>query len=65
MAKSKVLKKNQGFKIEGILDYENSIIEVEGVGNYPFSKILKQFDGKTIRVVIDEPDEEIFEIPKA
>ena len=64
MAKSKVLKKNQGFKIEGILDYKNKQIEVEDVGNYPFAKIFEQFEGKTIKVVIDIPDEEIFEVPE-
>ena len=64
MAKSKVLKKNQGFKIEGILDYKNKQVAVEDLGDYPFDKIFEQFDGKTIKVVIDIPDEEIFEVPE-
>ena len=72
MAKSKVKKKNAGFVIEGVLNYDNenedgintSNVEVEDLGIYPFDKIFKQFQGKTVKITIDEPDEEIFEVPE-
>lgn len=64
MAKSKVKKKGSGFVIEGVLDFENQQIEVEEIGNFPFDKIFREFDGKSIKITIDEPDEEIVKVPE-
>jgi hypothetical protein len=64
MAKSKVKRKNPGFVIEGTLNYEDKVVEIEELGNYPFDKIFKDFEGKYIKITIDEPDEEILAIPE-
>lgn len=64
MAKSKVKKKNPGFVIEGILNYEDKNVEVDEIGEYPFDKIFKQFEGKLIKITIDEPDEDITSVPE-
>lgn len=64
MAKSKVKIKNPGFVIEGTLNYDDKVIEVEELGNYPFDKIFDVFNSKYIKITIDEPDEEIVAIPE-
>lgn len=63
MAKSKVRKKNIGFVIEGIMNYEGKTIEVEEIGEYPFDKIFEQFDGRNVKITIDIPDTEIDCVP--
>lgn len=64
MAKSKVRRKGSGFVIEGVLDYKNLNINVEELGEFPFDKIFKSFDGRIITIKIDEPDTEIIQVPE-
>jgi hypothetical protein len=64
MGKSKVKSTGKGFIIEGILNYDNKTIEVEEIGDYPFDKVFEQFNGKTVKLTIKEPDEEILSVPE-
>jgi|GEM_PF-5285264 len=63
MAKSKVKKTGVGFVIEGILDFENQCLSVDEIGDFPLEAVFRQFDGKTIKIKVDEPDEEILSVP--
>jgi len=64
MAKSKVKKTGQGFIIEGVMNYDDETLEVEELGEYPFDKIFKQFDGKLVKITVKEPDEDVVAIPE-
>jgi len=64
MAKVKIKKKGAGFVIEGVLNYEDQVIEVEDIGDYSFEKIFYEFNGKVVKITIDIPDVEIMEIPE-